>query len=97
MALLAMSYQHLTALDKTTALDTLTDPNKNIKNLLSQCKGQSMSDKIQVKWLTEITGQGHVTAGHSPTDAPAALVAIPRTHCHLPNLQSSSHFLDLDL
>lgn len=27
-----------------------------------------MSSKTQVEGLTEITGQGHATAGHSPTD-----------------------------
>lgn len=57
------------------ALDTLTDPNKNRKNLQFLYKGLSTTGKTQVIWLTEITRQGHATAGHSATDS--------LLHCYL--------------
>lgn len=70
-----------------------TDPNKNEKNLWSQCTGQGTSAKTQFNvWL-----RSHPTAGHSVMDSPAALMAIPRTHCHVPQLRNLSSFLELDL
>lgn len=68
VVLLAISYLCVTALDRVTALQTLTDPNRAIKNLRSQCKGQGGSGKTHIKWLTEITMPSHSSAGHSHTN-----------------------------
>lgn len=90
VGLLAISYLCVAALDRATALQTLTDPNRAIKNLWSQCKGQGGSGKTHIKWLTEITMPSHTSAGHSHTNpqlhpwpAPGH-TASPRTHWQPP-------------